>query len=222
MVAMPYDAGALRFDGTRGARPLSDQFEFTQDWFGPYEPIWTEVLRRLLPRSSKILEIGSYEGRSATWLIRNALSDDGVLYCIDTWSGGIEHDPSIMGAVEARFDRNIAIARAHKPGVKVRKIKGTSDLALARLLGEHANSFDFIYVDGSHQAADVLTDLILAFGLCRVGGLIVCDDYLWQFGQNPLLVPKTAIDAFVNCFMLKVAPLNGVPLDQLWLRKRAL
>lgn len=201
---------------------MSNQFEFTQDWFGPYEPIWIEVFQRLLPAASKMLEIGSYEGRSATWLIGNALSDHGRLYCIDTWAGGMEHDASIMGAVEARFDRNIAIAKVHKPGVEVQKIKSTSELALARLLGEHSDSFDFIYVDGSHQAADVLTDLVLAFHLCRVGGLIACDDYLWQFGQNPLLVPKMAIDAFVNCFTQKIAPLNGVPLDQLWLRKRAL
>ncbi|HEY1506651.1 MAG TPA: class I SAM-dependent methyltransferase, partial [Stellaceae bacterium] len=130
-------------------------------------------------------------------------------------------DPAAMGAVEARFDRNIAIAKAKCPEVAVHKIKSRSNHALAKLLPEHAESFDFIYVDGSHQAADVLTDLTLAFGLCRVGGLIACDDYLWQFGQNPLLVPKIAIDSFVNCFTLKVAPLNGVPLDQLWIRKRA-
>ena len=37
-------------------------------------------------------------------------------------------------------------------------------------------SFDFIYVDASHRAPDVLLDAVLAFQLLRIGGLIIFDD----------------------------------------------
>jgi hypothetical protein len=143
------------------------------------------------------------------------------LHCLDTWEGGIEHNRAAMGAVEARFDRNLAIAKTSRPWVQVHKIKSVSRIGLATLLsadlptGGHRGSFDFIYVDGSHQAADVLTDLVFAFDLCRKGGVILCDDYLWGLEQNPLLAPKIAIDAFVNCYATKVAPLIGVPIYQL-------
>jgi hypothetical protein len=145
-----------------------------------------------------------------------------ALFCIDTWQGGIEHDPASMAAVEARFDRNVARANASRPWLHLHKIKSASRLALARLLVEgHGASFDFIYVDGGHHAFEVLGDLVLAFDLCRKGGVIVCDDYLWDYYDNPLLTPKTGIDAFVNCYAPRVKPLSGLPLYQLWLRKLA-
>ena len=67
-----------------------------------------------------------------------------------------------------------------------------------------ASSFDLIYVDGSHEAADVLCDLTLACQLCKIGGLLVCHDYLWQFGTDLLTTPKIPVDAFVNCYASKI------------------
>jgi predicted O-methyltransferase YrrM len=84
--------------------------------------------------------------------------------------------------------------------------------------------FDFIYVDGSHQAADVLLDASMAFRLLRLGGIMVLDDYLWHETQagnrDPLTVPKMAIDAFINCHFnrLRIVP---APLYQIFLQKLA-
>ena len=78
-----------------------------------------------------------------------------------------------------------------------------------------------MYIDGSHQASDVLTDLVLGFMLRRVNGIMVCDDYLWKLNRDPLLNTKLAIDAFTNCFFGKIEPVNRIPLYQLWLRKTA-
>jgi hypothetical protein len=62
--------------------------------------------------------------------------------------------------------------------------------------------FDFIYVDGSHQAPDVLADAFLSFRLLRENGVIAFDDYLWQEalpdGIDSIRCPKLAIDAFTN------------------------
>jgi predicted O-methyltransferase YrrM len=200
-------------------------YEFSVDWFAPFEPIWLQMFAQMVPVPKRILEIGSYEGRSATWLIKHAFTPNfpAALYCVDTWEGGIEHNAAAMPDVESRFDRNIAMARAAHPWVEVVKLKGISKLVMAGLLSQgHQTSFDFIYIDGSHQAADVLSDLVIAFDLCRVGGLIACDDYLWQFSEkNPLLMPKLGIDAFVNCFGDKVSVVRGMPLAQLWLKKVA-
>jgi predicted O-methyltransferase YrrM len=66
------------------------------------------------------------------------------------------------------------------------------DALVALLVGGHAGTFDFIYIDESHQAADVLSDLTLSFPLCKIGGLITCDDYMWSFGADPGSIPKMA------------------------------
>jgi predicted O-methyltransferase YrrM len=56
-----------------------------------------------------------------------------------------------------------------------------SSQALPRLLAERkAGSFNFIYIDGSHQAPDVHADAVFAFQLAKVGSLIIFDDYLWR------------------------------------------
>ncbi len=198
-------------------------YEFTIDWFSHFEALWKGLFQQLVPGARKILEIGSFEGRSTVWLIEHGFPAQkaGEIHCIDTWEGGVEHRGVPMDAVQSRFDRNVEIARRRSPGVVVHKIKSVSLAALASLMAQgHRSSFDFIYIDGSHQAADVLGDLVMAFALCRVGGIIACDDYMWNFGQNPLLTPKLAIDSFVNCFSTKLLPVMGPPLQQLFLSKR--
>jgi hypothetical protein len=64
----------------------------------------------------------------------------------------------------------------------------------------------------------LLTDLVLSYHLCAVGGRIVCDDYLWNNGphgsQDLLLMPRLAIDAFAHTFLRKVAQPRGLKLYQ--------
>lgn len=146
------------------------------------------------------------------------------IHCIDTWEGGVENDPTIMGEVERRFDHNVveAIASAAHP-VAFRKHKALSSLALAELLaGGRRGSFDFVYVDGSHQAPDVLLDAVLGFQLAKVGGVIVFDDYLWPLepsgAQNHYNMPKPAVDAFVNIYQRKL-DVYKAPLYQLYVQK---
>ena len=47
---------------------MLDDLEFTNNWFGRNaEKIWDQLLPQIKP--TKILEIGSYEGRSTCYLI---------------------------------------------------------------------------------------------------------------------------------------------------------
>jgi predicted O-methyltransferase YrrM len=99
--------------------------------------------------------------------------------------------------------------------------RARSDRALPKLLCDKgAGYFDMVYVDGSHQAADVLWDALLAFKLLRVGGLMVLDDYLWpgDSRHDVLMAPKIAIDAFTTVHSSKVRILSA-PLYQLYVLK---
>lgn len=205
-----------------------DGFEFTNDWFKPAQRReWIQLFD--FTKASRILEVGSYEGASACFLIEHLGGRGPIeLHCVDTWEGGVEHKKvqTPMGEVEARFDRNVAraIAAAAHP-VRFFKHKGASMLWMSRLIaGGLSGQFEFIYVDGSHQAPDVLADAVLAFELLKVGGVMVFDDYLWAeimpYGLDPLRCPKPAVDAFVNLNFRRCRLLQA-PLYQAYIKKTA-
>jgi len=206
---------------------LAGGYEFTVDWFSGAIPVWKQIIDRYRP--ARVLEVGSYEGRSACFAIEQCAAGWPIeLHCVDTWEGGVEHKGVVqMSDVERRFDSNIALAMSEAAHpVQFHKHKALSHDALARLMAEgQGGGFDVIYIDGSHQAPDVLSDAVLAFHLLKVDGVLIFDDYLWargDYGQRDHYdMPKPAIDAFVNIYYRKVAVFSGPPLGQLYLRKVA-
>ncbi|BCK76389.1 methyltransferase family protein [Acetobacter aceti NBRC 14818] len=201
---------------------MAENYVYSNDWFVSNEPVWNQIITNLKPE--KILEIGSYEGRSTCFAIDCASQHKDIeVYCVDTWEGGVEHkNQNInMTSVEERFDSNVNISiKKSKNKVSMHKSKGTSDFLLAHLITSVGkNYFDMIYVDGSHQAHDVLMDAVMSFKLLKPGGVLIFDDYLWRESvneeANPLKTPKIAIDAFLNIFSQKMHILQA-PLAQIY------
>ncbi|MBJ7551132.1 class I SAM-dependent methyltransferase [Marinomonas ostreistagni] len=199
-------------------------YEFTNNWFDlTAKKIWDSLIPQINP--TRILEIGSFEGRSACYLIDHLAAYKEIeLHCVDTWEGGLEHKQIDMDKIEKRFYQNTqnAISNAQN-SVHLEIHKGYSDNILSKLLVEGKRGyFDFIYVDGSHQATDVLCDALMGFRLLRNDGVLGFDDYLWQehlpYGVDPMRCPKPAIDAFTNLYCRKVSIISA-PNCQLYLRK---
>lgn len=184
------------------------EYQYTKDWFNWAPEVWNQLIPMLSGEACnrEFLEIGSFEGRSAVWIVENMMQDGDILGCIDTWEGGEEHSAEDMAAVEARFDHNIAILRDKYPERYIDQYKNTSTVALAEIMhGGRSPTFDFIYIDGSHIAKDVLTDACMAWPLLKPKGLMVFDDYLWTPNARDILHrPKAAIDAFTNLFAEEV------------------
>lgn len=192
---------------------MTGDYEFTQNWFQYAEHIWPEVMKHLPERTGgrRIMEIGSFEGRSAVWIIGNIMRQNDQLMCVDTWEGSEEHSGIDMQAVERRFDSNIQKAKSKHGISNVHKIKETSTWALAhriRWLKAEDQLFDFIYIDGSHTAPDVLADAVMAWKLLRMHGIMIFDDYLWGDPRMPLSRPKAAIDAFMNIYGGEINVMN--------------
>lgn len=196
--------------------------QFQWDWFSQHVPAWQSLFAAVRPLPRKILEIGSFEGRATCYMLEHVLAPDapGEVHCVDTWAGGVEHESIPMEKIHERFRRNVAGLLRRLPQHRVVVHRRTSFDAMVRLIAEgHAGTFDFVYVDGSHQAPDVLEDLVLAFRLCRKGGVVICDDYFWQRqkpGEEDVLdSPKLAIDAFTNLFRRRLRFLPRVSPQQL-------
>ena len=205
-------------------------YEFTTDWFSDQvKSNFNDVFGMVTP--TKVLEIGSFEGAAVCYMLEKfAVSDPLDVHCIDTWLGSAEYtDQSFddtrdinMSAVEERIRANtdIALQRCHRQS-SLMVHKGMSCDMLAKLIVEK-HQFDFVYVDGSHQAPDVLSDAIMAFQVLKVGGIMGFDDYLWfehlGDGKDILRSPKIAIDAFTNIYARKLDFLRGRS-DQVYVRR---
>lgn len=176
---------------------------FTTDWFSGNIPAISQSLAQLCPAAQvhRILEIGSWEGRSTLWFLEHCPC--ATVACVDTFEGGDEHQGSAsLVGLEARFRNNVA-----KYADRVIVHRGVSGDAL---FGVGApGSFDVAYVDGSHTSWDALTDIVLSFQLLRPGGLMLIDDYGGGDPGNLLPTsPRPAVDAFLHIMQSKISVLH--------------
>ena len=177
------------------AKDMVHNYQFTEDWFSHNVPILKDVLAEFVGRENvKMLEIGSFQGRSTVWMLENILTHpSSTITCIDTFEGSIEHLDAQRKDLWEIFKHNI------EPfGGKVVVHRGSSHDKVREM--SNKPTFDIIYVDGDHTAPSVLQDAVLAFPLLKPGGVMVFDDYLWTGMPDVLDRPKVAIDAFVHIF----------------------
>ena len=160
-------------------------YSFTTDYVTHHAPTWCHQLAPLRGvADARLLEVGSFEGRSAIWFLDNVLTHPtATITCVDPFYGP---------GLEARFDHNIRVS-GH--AAKVVKIKGPSE---AVLLDLEPASYDAIYVDGSHRAVNVMMDAALSWTLLKPGGVLTFDDYLWHPERPAWARPQLAIDLFLS------------------------
>ena len=168
---------------------------FSADWTTWHFANWVEFLHPLRKRPVRVLEIGSWEGRSALFFLNYFPASQ--LVCVDTFGGNIEHmrNPhfaALIAETEQRFDFNVAAFAG-----RVEKIKGSSAMSF-RDFGIEARRFDIVYVDASHRAADVYADGALAWPMVEREGIVIFDDYEFDEIEDESERPKLGIDAFLE------------------------
>lgn len=65
--------------------------------------------------------------------------------------------------------------------------------------------FDWIYLDGAKEVARVLDQSVLAWRMLKEGGILIWDDYPWQWTKGCMSIrstmpPGPAIDAFLSIY----------------------
>ncbi|MFI4935766.1 MAG: class I SAM-dependent methyltransferase [Caulobacterales bacterium] len=173
-------------------------FEFTYDCVSnniPFVlPIISEFAKQRGREQIRYLEIGAFEGRNLAfmdWLLADLLD----VTVIDPWFDEDLNPDENYHAIEERFHRNMA--RTRFKSITARKAFSSAVLPQMRAEGE---TFDLIYVDGSHAAVDVLIDLCFCASLLDVGGMMILDDYWHDISDITGPGVKQAVDQFLAVF----------------------
>jgi hypothetical protein len=134
-----------------------------------------------LARGKRVLEIGSFCGKSAVSMAQTAES----VTCIDPFDG---RATSEVGSTLAAFDAN---AERYGLADKVTRHVGTTS-EVAHTLA--ANQYDLVFIDGDHCFEAVGFDIAAAERLLAPGGLIAFHDY-----DRPIDVQVTAaVDVYLG------------------------
>ena len=197
------------------------RFTFQRSWFDEdIRPEWERLTDTIRGMKLNVLEVGSFEGASTTWILDHLMTHPGSqMTAIDTFEGGMEHLDADqvyiydVSTLESRFRSNISKCEHVK---KLRVMKAKSDDALLDLRREGAR-FDFIYIDASHVAIDVLHDAVTCWRMLDVHGAMVFDDVTWKGYMEDCYNPRIAIKSFLQCVTQEA---EAVETDfQMWLTK---
>lgn len=195
---------------------------YTFDWTTPVIKNFL-IIKKKLKKINNVLEIGSYEGRSSAWFLKNFISSTGKLTCIEPFlkldtkyfiNDSFKEKLPIELERKNTFLNSIIISK--KKSQQFRLLEYKSYVGLSKLIEEQIY-FDFIYIDGNHRTEAVITDAVMSFGILRPGGIILFDDYLLDpkinwFYQNDNYSPnnsvKLAVDSFLKIFNNQIEMLS--------------
>lgn len=171
--------------------------KFSNDWFSEAIPIFESALSKFKGKDNvTALEIGSYEGRSASWLLKNILTGENTgIICIDYFGGTINEREA---GYDSEITRNQFIENMKPFEGRYQLLEGKSQDLLRK--HDYGGMIDIVYVDGSHRADDTLIDLINGLHALKSGGIMLVDDYLWGRARPTHHTPKLAIDSFTEIF----------------------
>jgi len=159
--------------------------EDLQGWGGT-APIFEQLIIEVKPKI--IVEVGTWKGQSAITMA-NAVKRhklDTKIYCIDTWLGALEFWGSLKHTKERdlmlkngypqiyyQFLSNVVHNQAQDI---ITPFPSTSTIGYNFLKSNKVKP-DLIYIDASHDEADVYLDICNYYELLDKGGILFGDDY---------------------------------------------
>jgi Methyltransferase domain len=169
------------------------QYTFTVDTFTPRIPSWTRHLSEFNGKPGiSYLEIGTFEGRSALWMLENIFTHPtSKLTVIDAF-------------MENNYNRFISNVKLSGEESRFNILKGFSTQKIREV---PFNSIDVAYIDGSGRGLIMMSDIVNTWSLVKVGGVIIISRYAitpqlrraggLQLGDPG---PHEAIDAFLKLY----------------------
>jgi predicted O-methyltransferase YrrM len=188
-------------------RKLAEKYVGLKEWgwyFGLGE--WRELFYS--DKKVRALEVGAFDGVSVNMMLDHLfVHPESEVICIDPFLPD-PTTPQVCEQTKTDFYENRKRG-GHEEQIEI--FEGLSVEVLAWMIAEEGywNSFDFIYIDGSHRAKDVLTDAVMCWNLLKYGGVMAFDDYEWGGGADQWGRPKAGIDAFSSVFGPELKLVSG-------------
>lgn len=150
------------------------KFKFSHDWFSDNIPIWKYIFNKnKLNDVTEILEIGSFEGMSALFLLKNF--ENSKIDCVETFKGSDEHGDISFKKVKNNFLFNLKDYEK-----KFHLFERESDFFFQNI-DKSKKNYDLIYIDGSHHGEQVFRDAKNCFDCLKLNGIMIFDDFLKEY-----------------------------------------
>jgi len=170
--------------------------EFTEKWFLNNFEIFNFFLPEDLDKKFSYLEIGSFEGLSALNVLFNFKNCK--VTTIDLWKKSNINSESLnvnFDDVEKKFNNNLK-------DYEYNKIKKDSVIAMRELLSKKV-FFDVIYIDGSHNGEDIISDAIEGYKLLNKNGIMIFDDIVNE-NENISIQSHKGFEKFCELYNKKI------------------
>ena len=166
--------------------------KFSNKWFLNNFEIFNFFLPKDKNKKFDYLEVGCFEGLSSFYV----LSEYNYVnaFFLDIWDLPNPNSKTLSNdfdSIEKAFDENLS-------GFNFIKIKDDSVVSMRKLFKQN-KSFDFIYIDGSHNGEDIISDAIESFKILKIYGLIFFDDFL-QYDNSRNIQSYEGISKFLSLY----------------------
>jgi hypothetical protein len=199
-------------DKKTSQKVYNKQYAFTVNTFTDRIPTWKTHLNAFKGKPGiNYLEIGTFEGRSALWMLENIFTHPtSKLTIIDAFQ-------------EDSYETFVFNVNLSGEASRLTILKGFST---QKIRDVPFNSIDIAYVDGSGKGIVMLSDLVNTWNLVKVGGVIICSRYAITprlrraLGLRPGDPgPHEAIDAFLKLYNPYINVILFQP-NQVFIRKK--
>ena len=168
-------------DIKKNEKPEMSDYKFTTNWL-KYDNL--EKLKNIFSKNNQaidILELGTYEGRCAFYMLHNLCSHkDSKITTIDF-------------AKPKNLEYNLSICNSNK----LKFIQDDFFNIIPKLLTTK-NKYDLIYIDGGKDSKITIFQIVNSWKLLKKNGILYLDDYTWD--EKTGKRPKEAIDFFLSLY----------------------
>ena len=157
------------------------------DFFSINSYYWNHIIKKKFKEFS-YLEIGSWEGNSASFILKNFKTKKVI--CVDIWD---KYDDKYKNEHLRRFKNFEYNLNEFKKRFSF--FKNSSN----KFFENNKDNFDVIYIDGWHEASQVDLDINNSWNFLNINGIIICDDYFYGdiTGNSENNLPANSINKFL-------------------------
>ncbi len=144
-------------------------YQKIEGWFS-FPTLYSEMVKKF--DNGIFVEVGSWKGASAYMAVEIINQNKNIsFFCVDTWEGSVENkwSPSVVNkTLYNEFKDNMSLVEGGYTPIR------KPSLTAANYFED--NTLDFVFIDASHQYADVLNDIKCWLPKMHKGGIIAGHD----------------------------------------------